>query len=177
MLRPAVVLLLALGCSKPEPSTLEEIYADFAQAVRDGDAERIHKHLDLASRWAVMSVYRSERDIHRLARRHAGGPREREMARYRTAGESDGAAEFFARAYADRLEALRPKLTADVRFERAPDNKTAAVVTRGGDRIPFARGDDGRWGWMALREELEARKRWSANALQTLRDGAAQPRP
>jgi len=176
--RLATAILLLAACRAGHPAaTPEQAYASFAAAARDGDARRAFECLDLQSRWAVMSIHRSEREIHQLVAEHyPTGARAREMARYGSAAATEDPAEFFAREFGARLEATRAQVSVGARTEPGADGRSATLVTPAGTGIPFARGDDGRWGWSGLRAELEARKTWAANALATVREGAVKYR-
>ena len=121
----------------------------------------------------MISIHRAEREMHALVRTHyPAGAREREMARYHDAARADDPAAYFVRQYRSRIEELRPMLSGSVRIERAPDGRTASALLANGSRLALAKGDDGRWGWAGLREELEARKIWSANALASIHESA-----
>ena len=171
-------LIAVTGCGgAPAAETPEQAFATLAAAARDPQLHGVYEALDLPSRWAVLSIHRAEREMHALVTAHyPAGAREREMARYHDAAESDEPAAYFVRRYRSRIEELRPGLSGSPRIERGPDGRTATALTTSGSRLGFAKGDDGRWGWAGLRDELEARKVWSANALQTVHDSCARYR-
>lgn len=174
MRRLSLSLIALASCgSVPAAETPEQAFATFATAARDPDLRGVYQALDLESRWAVSSIHRAEREMHALVRAHyPAGAREREMARYHDAAQADDPATYFVRRYRARIEELRPTLSGAPRIERAPDGRTASALLAKGSRLAFAKGDDGRWGWAGLREELEARKIWSANALASIHEGA-----
>jgi hypothetical protein len=164
------------GCGRePDARTPEQAYAALTRAVLTGRARDVFPLLDLRSRWALMSLHRAEREIHDLvAAGYPAGARERELARYQHAARAEDPAEYFELEYGARIAALRSNLSAAARVERGSDGRSATLVVGHGARIPFAQGDDGRWGWAGLRDELEGRRVWSANALATVRDSVAR---
>ena len=171
-------LIALAGCSGAAAAeTPEQAFATFAAAAREPELRGTFEALDLQSRWAVISIRRAEREMHALVRAHyPSGAREREMARYSDAAKSDEPAAYFVRQYRSRIEELRPALSGTPRIERGSDGRSAMVLTPSGSRLAFAIGDDGRWGWAGLRDELEARKIWSANALETVHESSSRYR-
>lgn len=162
--RAAFAVLLALACSHPAPPaparSAEEARRRIAAAVRARDAPAVYDALDLDSQWSIMSIYQSEREVHRLAASEfPPGPRERETERTRAAGESGDAREWFSRVAA----------------ELAPFSALEQALARSG-ADSFAQGPDGRWGYSGLRADLARRKAHAKNALDVVRESAREYR-
>ena len=175
------VLVLATGalagCHRVV-KTPEKAYEKFSAAVTERDGGALFDALDQPTRWAWMTLQKYHRESYDivLSNYPEGPERERESHRFQDGATATSAREMFKASVAPGvLPMLAPLVAADAKIEAdpaAPDSKAAAVLASGA-RVPFARGDDGGWGFSGLAKDAEELKTRAFHDLEVVRASAA----
>jgi len=167
---------LALGGCRHKSKTPEDAYERFAQAVKKEDGGALYDALDQATRWDLMTIQKAHREAYDivLSNYPEGPEREREKRKYEPAATAPSARELFKNEAAPHLiEMTRTLVTGNVHFERgASDAETDAIVV-GGGRLPFARGQDGSWGYAGIAKQTADEKNRAYHDLEVVRASAA----
>ena len=167
---------VALGGCRHKSKTPEEAYQRFADAVKKGDGAALFDALDQGTRWDLMTTQKAHREAYDivLSNYPEGPERERDKRRYEPAATAPSARELFKNETAPRLIAMTKTLvTGNMHFERgASDAETDAVVV-GGGRLPFARGQDGSWGYAGIAKQTADDKNRAYHDLDVVRASAA----
>lgn len=177
--RLLVTLLLALagGCAPPAKGGPEGAFEKLRLAVVVGEPERLYDVLELETRWAVDTVYGYQREMADLVAKFPPEARGREAPRLALAAGAATPRAFFA-AWARQTGSLAslggdgPGLGVLARVERDGDG-AARVVTTSGVIVPLARGSDGAWGYVGVKDELFRWRVQAANDLVRIRENAA----
>jgi hypothetical protein len=174
-----VVLVLATlaGCHHVV-KTPAQAYEKFSAAVTEGNGGALFDALDQPTRWDWMTLQKYHRESYDivLSNYPEGPERERESHRFQDGATATSAREMFKASVAPGvLPMLAPLVAADAKIEAdpaAPDSKAAAVLASGA-RVPFARGDDGGWGFSGLAKDAEELKTRAFHDLEVVRASAA----
>ena len=158
-----------------QSKTPEEAYQRFAAAVKAGDGAALFDALDQPTRWAWMTIQKYHREAYDIVlSNYPRGP----SASGRSAGSS---APRRPRARAS-CSAPRPRpgllpmlgrSAQGTAHRSGPPDGQAAAVLDGGGRVPFARGEDGGWGFAGLAKEAEDEKNRAYHDLEVVRASAA----
>ena len=158
--------------------TPTEAYQKFSAAVTARDGAALFDALDQPTRWAWMTIQKYHREAYDivLSNYPEGPEREREAHRFQGVATATSARELFrAEAAPAVLPMLVPLVTADAQIEgdaTSPDGHAAAVLASGA-RVPFARGEDGGWGFSGLAKDAEDLKTRAYHDLEVVRSSAA----
>jgi hypothetical protein len=156
--------------------TPAEAYQRFSAAVTARDGGALFDALDQPTRWAWMSIQKFHREAYDivLSNYPEGPERERESHRFQGGATATSARELFRAEIAPGvLPMLAPLVATDAKVENpSPDGHAAAVLASGG-RVPFARGEDGGWGFSGLAKDAEDLKSRSYHDLEVVRASAA----
>jgi len=174
-----MALCAALGtgaCSKAR--TPEEATTRLCQAVAAGDAAALFDALDTQTRWDWMTVQKSHREAYDiiLSNYPEGAERAHELRRFeRGATLGSGRALFVEEAGRAALgdARLREACAPGARLERGPDAHHAALIGASGARAPLLLGPKDTWGYAALAEDAEDRRRRALADVDQIRSNAA----
>ena len=121
----------------------------------------------------IQKAHREAYDIV-LSNYPEGPERERDKRRYEPAATAPSARELFKNETAPRMiPMIRPLVAGQVKFEPgASDGETDAVLENGG-RMPFARGQDGGWGYAGIAKQTADEKNRAYHDLEVVRASAA----
>ncbi|HVV48440.1 MAG TPA: hypothetical protein VHO06_02170 [Polyangia bacterium] len=173
------LLLLAgalLGGCRHKSKTPEEAFQRFAAAVTARDGLALFDALDQKTRWDLMTIQKYHREAYDIVlSNYPEGPvRDREKARFERAATAASARELFR---SDAAPALLPALVALAqgipRVEPGPADGQATAVLENGQRVPFARGQDGGWGYAGLAKKTEDDTNRAYHDLEVVRASAA----
>ena len=170
-----VLAVSALGCRRGA-KTPEEAYRRFSAAVTAGDGAALFDALDQPTRWSWMTIQKCHREAYDivLSNYPEGPERERESHRFEPGATATSARELFrAEAAPGLLPLLVPLVVADARVEPGADDGHAAAVLASGARVPFARGQDGGWGYSGLFKDAEEQQTRAVHDLDVVRASAA----
>ncbi len=162
------------GC-RHKSKTPEEAYQRFAGAVRAQDGAALFDALDQSTRWDLMTIQKAHREAYDivLSNYPEGPERQREKRRYEPEATAPSAREFFKNQTAPGLiSTLKAVVAGPAKIERKDDNEVEAVVASG-DRLPFARGQDGSWGYAGLQKQTTEDKNRAYHDLDVVRASAA----
>jgi hypothetical protein len=175
----AVVLVASAvglaGC-RHKSKTPEEAYRRFAEAVRKGDGGALFDALDQSTRWDLMTIQKAHREAYDivLSNYPEGPEREREKRKYEPAATAASARALFETRDAPRLiPMMRILVLGQVRFEPGPAGGEVDAVMENGGRLPFARGQDGGWGYAGLAKQTTEEKNRAYHDLDVVRASAA----
>jgi hypothetical protein len=171
------LLAAALGCHHPA-KTPEEAYRRFSAAVTAGDGAALFDALDQPTRWSWMTIQKSHREAYDivLSNYPEGPERDRESRRFEPGATATSARELF---HAEVAPSVLPQLlalaVADAHVETGPgpDDGKAAAVLASGARVPFARGQDGSWGFSGLFKDANDQQSRALHDLDVVRASAA----
>jgi hypothetical protein len=175
---PLVGLLLALalaGC-RHQSKTPEEAFQRFAAAVAAGDGAALFDALDQKSRWNLMTIQKYHRESYDIVlSNYPEGPvRDREKGRFERAATASSARELFRSDTAPALiPTLVPLAQGIPRVDLGPAEGEATAVLESGQRLPFARGEDGGWGWAGLAKKVDDDTNRAYHDLEVVRASAA----
>ena len=169
----------ALGagaCNKAK--TPEQAQDRLCQAVAAGDPAALFEALDTQTRWDWMTVQKSHREAYDiiLSNYPEGTERDRELRRFeRGATLGSGRALFAEEAGGAALAdtRLRDACAPGARLENGPDPHHAAIVAASGTRAPLLFGPKETWGYSALSEDAEDRRRRALADVDQIRLNAA----
>jgi hypothetical protein len=170
-----LALPLAAGC-RHKSKTPEEAFQRFATAVNAGDGAALFDALDQKTRWHLMSIQKWHRESYDIVlSNYPEGPmRDGEKGRFEHAATAPSARELFR---TDDAPALLPTLVPQAqgipRVDLGPSDDEATAVLPGGQRVPFARGEDGGWGWAGLAKKTEDDANRAYHDLEVVRASAA----
>jgi hypothetical protein len=168
-------LTFAPGC-RHRSKTPDDAFRRFSAAVQAGDGGALFDALDQETRWDLMSIQKWHREAYDivLSNYPEGTEREREKRRFERRATASSARELFRTDAAPTLmPMLEPLAIADPKFELGPGENEAAGVLPGGVRIPFARGQDGGWGFAGLAKRTNDEKVRAFRDLEMVRNNAA----
>ncbi len=163
------------GC-RHKSKTPEEAYQRFADAVRKQDGAALFDALDQSTRWDLMTIQKAHREAYDivLSNYPEGPEREREKRRYEPEATAPSAREFFKNETAPRvMSTLKDVVAGPAKIERGADDGQAEAVVEGGQRLPFARGQDGGWGYAGLAKQTAEDKNRAYHDLDVVRASAA----
>ncbi|HEV3030892.1 MAG TPA: hypothetical protein VG319_04580 [Polyangia bacterium] len=166
----------ALAGCRHVVKTPVEAYQRFSAAVTARDGGALFDALDQPTRWAWMSIQKFHREAYDivLSNYPEGPERERESHRFQGGATATSARELFRAEIAPgALPMLAPLVAADAKVEDPSPDGHAAVVLASGARVPFARGEDGGWGFSGLAKDAEDLKSRSYHDLEVVRASAA----
>ena len=155
--------------------TPAEAYEKFSAALTARDGGALFDSLDQPTRWAWMTLQKYHREAYDivLSNYPEGPERERESHRFQDGATATSAREMFrADAAPGVLPLLVPLVAADAKIEMDGDGRAAAVLASGA-RVPFARGEDGGWGFSGLAKDAEDLKTRAYHDLEVVRASAA----
>jgi hypothetical protein len=167
---------LLVGC-RHGSKTPDEAYQKFSAAVTARDGAALFDALDQPTRWAWMTIQKYRREAYDivLSNYPEGPERERESHRFQGGATATSARELFRAEIAPGvLPLLVPLVAADAKIEvdDASDGHAAAVLASG-VRVPFARGENGGWGFSGLAKDAEDLKTRAYHDLEVVRASAA----
>ncbi len=168
-------LALAGGC-RHKSKTAEEAFQRFAAAVAAGDGAALFDALDQQTRWHLMSIQKFHRESYDIVlSNYPEGPvRDGEKSRFERAATASSARELFRSDTAPALlPTLGPQTQGIPRVELGPADGEATAVLDNGQRVPFARGQDGGWGWAGLAKKMEDDANRAYHDLEVVRASAA----
>jgi hypothetical protein len=172
-----LVILAATGAGcRHKSRTPEDAYQRFAAAVTAADGEALFDALDQETRWSLMTIQKWHREAYDivLSNYPEGPERDREKHRFERAATASSARAMFRDDAAPRLiPMLQPLVLDNPRIEPGPTNDQAAAVLANGGRIPFARGQDGGWGFAGLAKRTADDKNRAYHDLEVVRSSAA----
>jgi hypothetical protein len=163
----------------------DEAYQRFSAAVTARDGGALFDALDQPTRWAWMTLQKYHREAYDivLSNYPEGPERDRESHRFEGGATATSARELFrAEAAPAVLPMLAPLVAADAKIEEdgasdgggaAASAGHAAAVLASGARVPFARGEDGGWGFSGLAKDAEDLKTRAYHDLDVVRASAA----
>lgn len=163
------------GC-RHKSKTPEEAYQRFADAIRVGDGAALFDALDQGTRWDLMTIQKAHREAYDivLSNYPEGPEREREKRRYEPAATAPSARELFKNATAPQMIAtLKGRVAGQPKFEPGASESETDAVLANGDRLPFARGQDGGWGYAGLAKQTADDKNRAYHDLDVVRASAA----
>ena len=169
-------VLAAGACSKAK--TPEQAQSRLCQAVAAGDPAALFEALDTQTRWDWMTVQKSHREAYDiiLSNYPEGAERDRELRRFeRGATLGSGRALFVEEAGRTALgdARLREACAPGAHLERGPDDHHAAIIAASGARAPLLLGPKDTWGYSALAEDAEDRRRRALADVDQIRLNAA----
>ena len=175
----AVVLVAsavgAAGC-RHKSKTPEDAYQRFADAVKKGDGLALFDALDQGTRWDLMTIQKAHREAYDivLSNYPEGPERERDKRRYEPAATAPSARELFKTATAPGLiPTMQAQVTGTASIQRGASDGEAEAVTESGVHLPFARGQDGGWGYAGLAKQTADDKNRAYHDLDVVRASAA----
>jgi len=151
-------------------------YQRFSAAVTARDGGALFDALDQPTRWAWMSIQKFHREAYDivLSNYPEGPERERESHRFQGGATATSARELFRAEIAPGvLPLLAPLVAADAKVEDPSPDGHAAAVLASGARVPFARGENGGWGFSGLAKDAEDLKARAYHDLEVVRASAA----
>ena len=175
------LIVLSCACASPVPRTPEAAFSRLQVAVGAQDARLLYDALETESRWALDSVWKTQRDIGALVEK--GFPpdvRDREKQRVSAATSSGTAREFLRKvtrvAAFSGLGDSNETLGNATRVTR--EGERAQVLTSTGKSVSLAADTSGMWGYAGLHDELSRFRDDVSNDWKRLSDDARlfQPR-
>jgi hypothetical protein len=168
-----VVVLALPGCRRREqwspPATPEEALSRATATARGGQLKRLFRLLDKNSRWSLMSVHNSHREICKLVRAHY--PEARQPGELRRCHPAERARD--AEAFFVERAGRHPELVEPLRRFKPPGKRTGSgervELVGGGRRLAFCRVD-GAWWYCGLREAFDELKLKATRDLTTVRE-------
>jgi hypothetical protein len=171
----ACVAATTVGCRHPA-KTPDEAYKRFSAAVTTGDGAALFDALDQPTRWSWMTIQKCHREAYDivLSNYPEGPERERESRRFAPGATATSARELFRAEVAGAvLPSLAALAVADAHVEPGADDGHAAAVLASGARVPFARGQDGSWGYSGLAKDADEQQTRAIHDLDVVRASAA----
>ncbi len=168
-------LPLAASC-RHKSKTPEEAFQRFAAAVTAGDGAALFDALDQKTRWNLMTIQKYHRESYDIVlSNYPEGPvRDGEKSRFERAATAPSARELFRTETAPALlPTLAPLAQGIPRVDPGPTDGEATAVLTNGQRVPFARGEDGGWGWAGLAKKAEDDTNRAYHDLEAVRASAA----
>ena len=168
---------VSLGsCGKAR--TPEEAHAKLCKAVAAAAPAALFEALDQQTRWDWMTVQKSHREAYDiiLSNYPEGPDRERQLRRFeRGAQLGSGRALFVEEAGKPTLgdPKLREACGPGTRGERGPDAHHAAAGSPAGARAPLLLGPKDTWGYAALADDAEDRRRRALAEVDQVRLNAS----
>ncbi len=175
----------ASGCQPRPPRSPEAALERLQAAVAGGDGVALYWCLDQATRWAIESTWRDQRNMRTIiTAKYPEAEARQALGRLAAAAEPD-AKRYFAAVARERqlLEQLRARLGPAAAATRQQEtDRTVLLARSGGAPLRFARGRDGSWGFAELDGEWRREQERAVHALATVRENAslyqrAQARP
>lgn len=163
------------GC-RHKSKTPEDAYQRFAEAVKKEDGAALFDALDQATRWDLMTIQKAHREAYDivLSNYPEGPEREREKRKYEPAATAPSARELFKNETAPHLIPMtKPLVMGSVHFEQGASDAETDAVADGGGRLPFARGQDGSWGYAGIAKQTADEKNRAYHDLEVVRASAA----
>jgi hypothetical protein len=180
MRRPVLLVCLAaagaLASCRHVVTTPAEAYQRFSAAVTARDGGALFDALDQPTRWAWMTIQKFHREAYDivLSNYPEGPERDRESRRFQGGATATSARELFRAEIAPGvLPMLAPLVAADAKIEDPSPDGHAAAVLASGARVPFARGENGGWGFSGLAKDAEDLKTRAYHDLEVVRASAA----
>jgi len=166
----------ALAGCRHGAKTPAEAYQRFSAAVTARDGAALFDALDQPTRWAWMSIQKFHREAYDIVLSNfpEGPERDRESHRFQGGATATSARELFRAEIAPGvLPMLVPLVAADAKVEDPSPDGHAAAVLASGARVPFARGENGGWGFSGLAKDAEDLKARAYHDLEVVRASAA----
>lgn len=160
------------GCARG-PRTPEEAYARLSEAVSQQDGQLLFAAVDQDTRWAWMSVQRSQREAYDIVLSNfPAGARERALRRFEEGALAESAAALFARRAAKAaLSSFGGPLPAQPTF--TTDGAVATTVLPSGRKLEFRRvSRRSGWGYAGLLAEAKDLERRAFADLEQARTSA-----